>query len=53
MALYYSEKMNGFYDTSFADYELPADAREITEQQREKLIAESMTTIIINSDQVE
>lgn len=53
MALYYSESTKGFYDTDFADYELPADAREITAEQREELINESMTTIIIDSDQVE
>ena len=53
MALYYSEKTNGFYDTDFADYEVPADAREITEEQREKLITELMTTVIIDSDQAD
>lgn len=53
MALYYSESTKGFYDTDFADYDIPADVQEITEQQREELINESMTTIIINSDQVE
>lgn len=51
MALYYSEKEKGFYDTSFADYDLPADAREITAEQRETLITESMTTIIIDTSQ--
>lgn len=49
MALYYSQSTKGFYDTNFAKYELPADAQEITEQQREELITESMTTIIIDA----
>ncbi|UAK20251.1 hypothetical protein [Kluyvera sp. CRP] len=51
MALYYSESTKGFYDTDFADYDLPADVQEITEQQREKLITESMATIIIDFNQ--
>lgn len=53
MALYYSQSTKGFYDTNFADYELPADVIEITPEQREELITESMTTTIIDSDQVE
>ncbi len=48
MPLYYSQETKGFYDTDFADYDLPADAREITAEQREVLIAESMTTIIVD-----
>lgn len=34
---------------SFADYDIPADAEEITDEQREELIKESMTTTIIDS----
>lgn len=49
MSLYYSKVTKGFYDTSFADYDLPADAQEINDDQREELIKESMTTTIIDS----
>lgn len=49
MSLYYSKQTNGFYDTDFVDYDLPADAQEISEDQREELIKESMETTILNS----
>lgn len=48
MALYYSKETKGFYDTDFANYDLPADAQEISEEQREELIKESMETTINN-----
>lgn len=44
MTLYYSPSTGGFYDTAFASYDLPSDAEQITEEQREQLIEQSMKT---------
>lgn len=44
MTLYYSPSTCGFYDTTFATYVLPSDAEQITEEQRDQLIEQSMKT---------
>ncbi|MBN6246181.1 hypothetical protein JZM20_25715 [Escherichia coli] len=52
MAIYYSDKTKGFYDMDFEKYDLPNDAIEVTEEQRDVLIMESMNTEEIeNSDE--
>ncbi|HCU2312574.1 hypothetical protein ACU6ZS_13915 [Klebsiella aerogenes] len=43
MAIYYGESSKGFYDMDFANYALPDDAIEVTEEQRDALILESMS----------
>jgi hypothetical protein len=36
--IYYSPSTNGFYDTGFANYDVPDDAVEITPEERQALL---------------
>jgi hypothetical protein len=47
---YFSAKTGGIYDMSFHDYELPADAVEITAEERAALFAAQQSGKIIQAD---
>jgi hypothetical protein len=50
MAVYYSASTRGFYDTDFAACALPSDAKEITRDQYNALLAAQSSGQAINPD---
>jgi hypothetical protein len=49
MTIYYSPSTNGFYDTDFAEYNLPSDVVEITKDEHQAIFEQQAAGKVIKS----